>query len=106
MDAPAMTLSFFSSFALLAPFVAPALFIVVGLAAGLLHFGLLRRNAELFMRGGAVSRALGLLVIRFTLTAAALIFAVRFGAWSLMTCALGILAARQMALRRAGSVQP
>lgn len=79
----------------------PALFLIVGIAAGGVYFALLWRNVALFARGEA-ARALGMQLTRLLFITAVLGVAVWFGAPSLLACAAGIVVARLLALRRVG----
>ncbi|MDR2213971.1 MAG: ATP synthase subunit I [Pseudomonadales bacterium] len=79
----------------------PLLFLLSGYAAGRLHFALLRRNTELYLQGGAVARAVGMQLTRLAFIALVLVVAAYFGAASLVACAVGIMLARLVVLRRA-----
>lgn len=73
-------------------------FLGLGFAAGLFHFGLLRRTARSISEGRA-SAAAGHFVIRFAVTGAVLYLAARLGAAPLLSAALGVTAARFVLLR-------
>lgn len=74
-------------------------FLLLGLAAGLVHFHLLRWNTRLFISSGALL-GLGIQLLRLAVTSAVLVFAVlQHGALALLLTALGLLLARQVALR-------
>lgn len=81
------------------------LFLIVGALAGGLHFVLLRRNADLFVRGGSVLSAIGLQFGRMGVTIALLVAAALCGWPSLLTCAAGVLLARQVVVHRLGRVE-
>jgi F1-F0 ATPase (N-ATPase) AtpR subunit len=73
-----------------------------GLVLGVANYGLLRHNADLFARGGSLSRAVTLQLLRLGVVAAALGLAVRGGALPLLATALGFLVARRVVARRLG----
>lgn len=74
--------------------------LLVGVATGLAYFGLLAKNLDLYLSGSGVAGA-ALQAVRFALAAAVLYGAVQFGAVPLLACALGLIAGRQITLRRA-----
>jgi F1F0 ATPase subunit 2 len=83
-------------------FGAPLLLVVAfaaGLVLGLLHFASLRRVADVFA-AGAAGRALALQAVRWVALVAVLILFAREGALPLLLCALGLLVARAVVLRR------
>jgi uncharacterized membrane protein len=80
------------------PLVIALAFLGLGFAAGLFHFGLLRRTARAISDGQARAAA-GHLVIRFAATGAVLYLAARLGAAPLLSAALGLAAARFVILR-------
>ncbi len=86
--------------------LAPLLFLAVGLGAGALHFALLRRNVELFGRGGSILAALGLRFGRMAVNGAVLVLAALDDWPSLLACALGVLLVRQAMVRRGGGAAP
>jgi F1F0 ATPase subunit 2 len=83
---------------------AAAMFALLGLALGILHFAALRRNADLFARG-AIGRAAALQLLRLAATVAAFALAARQGALSLLLAAAGFLLARHVVVRRLGAVR-
>lgn len=76
-------------------------FLALGSAAGLVHFGLLWRTAQAVTRG-RVAAAFIHAVIRFGVTGGVLLLASRWGAASLLSAALGLMAARFVVLRVQG----
>lgn len=80
------------------PLVIALAFLGQGFAAGLFHFGLLRRTARAISDGQARAAACHL-VIRFAATGAVLYLAARLGAAPLLSAALGLTAARFVILR-------
>lgn len=81
-----------------------ALGAAVGVAAGFVHFTALRWNVSLFERG-ATPKAILLLLTRFAILAAALVGLAKLGALPLLAGAAGLLAARQVVLRRSGGLR-
>jgi F1F0 ATPase subunit 2 len=81
-----------------------ALWLLVGLAAGVAYFALLRRNTMLYVTTHRVSsslaQAIALQLLRLAAIAALLGFAARQGALPLLLAALGIMVARHLVLRR------
>ena len=75
----------------------------LGIAAGLLHFLLLRWNTRLFITAGAL-HALGVQALRLMVLAGVLLLAARLGAMPLLLTALGVMIARQFVVRRATAV--
>ncbi len=73
-------------------------FLGLGFAAGLFHFGLLRRTARAISEGRARAAA-GHFVIRFLATGAVLYLAARLGAVPLLSAALGLTVARSVLFR-------
>ena len=73
-------------------------FLGLGFAAGLFHFGLLRRTARAIC-AGRTRAAGGQFVIRFAAIGAVLYLAARLGAAPLLSAALGLTAARFVLLR-------
>jgi len=65
----------------------------LGIAAGLLHFHLLRWNTSLFITGGAL-RAIGVQLLRLAALAVVLVLAAWLGALPLLLTALGVMIAR------------
>jgi F1F0 ATPase subunit 2 len=74
-----------------------------GVAAGLLHFLLLRWNTRLFITAG-VAHAIGIQALRLLALAGVLLLAARLGAMPLLLTALGMLLARQIVVRRTQAV--
>ena len=77
--------------------------LAAGVAAGLLHFLLLRWNTRLFITTG-VPRAIGIQALRLVALAGVLLLAARLGAMPLLLTALGVLIARQIVVRRTQAV--
>ncbi len=75
-----------------------------GFAVGLVHFGSLWWNAQMFARGGRLAIAFALQIGRFALLVAVCIGLARLGALPLLSGALGLLLARGILLRRLGTV--
>jgi F1F0 ATPase subunit 2 len=71
----------------------------LGIAAGLLHFLLLRWNTRLFITAGAL-RAIGVQALRLAALAGVLVLAARLGAMPLLLTALGVMIARQIVVSR------
>jgi len=68
----------------------------LGIAAGLVHFHLLRWNTRLFITGG-VLRAIGVQALRLAALAGVLLLAAWQGALPLLLTALGVMIARCIA---------
>ncbi|WP_169577482.1 N-ATPase subunit AtpR [Sinimarinibacterium sp. CAU 1509] len=85
------------------PWIAAAVFAVLGYGAGWLHFANLARNVALLTGSAEVPmlQALGLAALRFALSGAVLFAAVQFGAPALLTALGGWLLARTIRLRAA-----
>jgi len=75
----------------------------LGIAAGLLHFLLLRWNTRLFITAGAL-HAFGVQSLRLAALAGVLLLAARLGAMPLLLTALGVMIPRQIVVRRAQAV--
>jgi F1F0 ATPase subunit 2 len=71
-------------------------FVILGIAAGLVHFHSLRWNTGLFITGGAL-RAFGAQVLRLATLAGVLIVMAWLGAMPLLLTALGVMIARVIA---------
>ncbi len=69
----------------------------LGIAAGLLHFHLLRWNTRLFITGGAL-QAFAVQALRLAALAGVLLAAAWLGALPLVLAALGVMIARLIAL--------
>jgi hypothetical protein len=74
-------------------------FIVAGLVAGLLFFGLLRWNTALYVGGSHVGTAAAVHVLRLAGVAGLLTLTALVGALPLLLTALGLLIARPLAMR-------
>lgn len=72
----------------------------LGLGFGTIHFVTLERVTRLFMTGGHLPRALGLQLVRLGLLAALMLGLVALGAEALMAGMFGVIAAREIVLRR------
>ena len=86
-----------------------ALWLLVGLAGGVAHFALLRRNTMLFLSScqasclssaSSLAHAIALQVLRLAAVVALLGFAAWHGALPLLLAALGVMLARHLVLRR------
>ena len=82
------------------------MFLILGFLAGALHFTLLRRNADLFVSGGSPLAAIGLQLGRMATTAGVLLIAALNGWVSLLAATAGLMAARQVVVRRLGRPAP
>ena len=75
--------------------------LAVGLLVGTFHFRTLRWNIRMIAAGRSLALALATQLIRFALSVSVLaVIASRFGAFSLLAAAAGILAARTAVVRR------
>ena len=79
-----------------------ALGFVAGFAVGLLHFRLLWWNTQMLLGSGPSPMAIAVLVLRFAVLIGAFVLLAQFGALALLAGAVGVLAARQVAVRRTG----
>jgi N-ATPase, AtpR subunit len=70
-----------------------------GLAAGTLHFALLRWNASLYARPGCIAGAVGLQMVRLALLGLVLALIAMRGGLPLLLAALGVLIARPLVMR-------
>jgi F1F0 ATPase subunit 2 len=86
----------------------PALlgFFVVGMLAGAVHVALLRRNTQMYLHSSGVGKAVALQMLRLALLGGVLWVLAEHGAPALLAGAAGVLAARQLILRRIASVAP
>jgi F1F0 ATPase subunit 2 len=75
-----------------------------GLVAGYAYFAALRWNVDLFERGVTPSAIL-LLLVRYAALSVLLVALAKLGAPALLSAALGLLAARRVALRRLGGLE-
>ncbi len=80
--------------------------LIAGLLAGGLHFALLRRNTELYLRPRGLGRGIALQALRLALLAGVLVVLARQGALPLLLGALGVLVARQLVLRGTTGMAP
>jgi hypothetical protein len=76
-------------------------FALAGVLAGAAHFGLLRRNVDLWLGGGGAIAAAVLPLGRLALTSAVLAFSALHGRQALLGCAAGMICARAAVLGRA-----
>ncbi|WP_321501946.1 ATP synthase subunit I [Breoghania sp.] len=90
---------FLTSLQTLPPLAGGFFGLLMGLAAGVLHFASLKRVAELYTGGGPIGRTLALHIARFALIVAVLVLLALIGALPLLSGALGILIARALVLR-------
>jgi F1F0 ATPase subunit 2 len=98
MDAQAMSGSVLS---LVSQF---GLGLLVGIVAGFAHFGSLWWNTRIFAQSGSMLAAFAIQFARFGLLVAVFVLLSRFGALPLLAGALGLLIARQVLLKRLGTV--
>jgi len=75
------------------------LWLIVGLAAGTAHFGLLRWNTALYLTGAGLARPLGIQAVRLAATTLLLAFAASHGVLPLLTATAGVLLARLVVVR-------
>jgi hypothetical protein len=99
MDARAMTLPFATGNETIALLLESGAWLAMGGLIGTFHFLTLRRSARMLAMGSSLSAGLVLHLIRFPITASALIVIARYGALPLLAATLGILAARTAVLR-------
>lgn len=79
--------------------IANAGFFAIGVAAGMLHFILLRWNAALYLQASRIWGALAVQVLRLGVLAALLVMVVLHGALPLLLATLGLLIARPFVVR-------
>jgi F1F0 ATPase subunit 2 len=79
--------------------IAEAAWFAAGLAAGTLHFALLRWNAALYAGAGHIGGAVALQVLRLAVLGGVLAVIALHGALPLLLAALGVLVARPVVLR-------
>ena len=79
--------------------IADTAFFAAGLAAGTLHFALLRWNASLYGRPGRIGGAVALQLLRLAVLGCVLALIARQGALPLLLAALGVLVARPIVMR-------
>jgi hypothetical protein len=72
----------------------------LGLAFGYVHFASLERVARMFMGDGPLWRAVGLQLARLAALAALMVGLTLLGAGALLAGMFGVLAAREIVLRR------
>lgn len=87
----------------MSPLLIP-LFAALGLAAGLVHFVAIDREAVSLVGRGDLWHLIGLRLGRLLVTVAVLLFASRHGWPSLLAATLGFMAGRQIVMRRMGSL--
>ncbi|WP_319775346.1 ATP synthase subunit I [Breoghania sp.] len=90
---------FLTSLQTLPPLAGGLFGLLMGLAAGALHFASLKRVVELYTGGGPIGPTLALHIARFALIVAVLVLLALIGALPLLSGALGILIARALVLR-------
>ncbi len=83
-----------------------AIGLLLGLLGGGAQFALLRWNTDLYLRGGAFGRAIGLQVLRLGLLGVVLTALAWHGAVPLLAGALGVQLARGLVLYRARRAAP
>jgi F1F0 ATPase subunit 2 len=79
--------------------IAEAVWFAAGLAAGTLHFALLRWNAALYGRAGGIGTAVALQLLRLAVLGGVLTIIALQGALPLLLAALGVLVARPVVMR-------
>ena len=99
MDARAMIQFFATGHEALAVLLESGAWLTAGGLLGAFHFLSLRRSARMLATSSAPSVALTLHLIRFAITAGALIVIARHGALPLLAATLGLLAARTAVLQ-------
>lgn len=78
--------------------------LLIGIVAGIAHFGSLWWNTRMFAQAGSMVAAVVVQLGRLGLLAAVFVGLSRFGALPLLAGALGLLMARQLMLKRLGAV--
>jgi F1F0 ATPase subunit 2 len=101
MDAQLMMVTGITASVANAPAVGAFLGFGVGVLLGLVHFGALWWNAQLYLHRGAL-RALAIQLVRFAVLLAGLAGLAKLGALPLLSGALGLLLARALLVRRLG----
>ena len=81
------------------------LFAVLGASAGAVHFVAISRDADLLVHGGSALAASGGRMGRILLTVAVLAASARQGWPMLLASTAGFMVARQLVLRRLGTVR-
>jgi hypothetical protein len=99
MDARAMTQLFATGHDVFALLLKSCAWLAMGGLVGTFHFLTLRRSARMLAIGSSLSAGLMLHLIRFPITAGALIVIAQYGALPLLAATLGILVARTAVLR-------
>ncbi|MBB4301026.1 F1F0 ATPase subunit 2 [Rhodobium orientis] len=79
-----------------------ALGLVAGFAVGLVHFRLLWWNTQMLLGAGSAVAAIAVIVLRFAVLVGVFVLLAQFGALALLAGAVGVLAARQVAVKRYG----
>ncbi|WP_158258684.1 N-ATPase subunit AtpR [Rhodopila globiformis] len=79
--------------------IAEVAWLAAGLAAGTLHFALLRWNAALYGRAGGIGGAVALQLLRLAVLGGVLAVIATYGALPLLLAALGVVAARPVVVR-------
>jgi F1F0 ATPase subunit 2 len=82
-------------------FVQAAMFAVLGVAVGVLHFRGLRETTRLYLGGGPKARPIALHALRVIVTAAVFVGIAQRGAVALLAAFAGFVAARVIAVARA-----
>ena len=104
MDARAMMQVFATGRGALALLLQGGAWLTAGGLLGAFHFLSLRRSARRLATSSAPSAALTLHLIRFAITAGALIVIARYGALPLLAATFGLVAARTAVLQAVSSV--
>jgi N-ATPase, AtpR subunit len=76
----------------------PVVWLLAGVAAGSVHFALLRWNTSLYLSPGGLAGAICIQTLRLASIALLLAFAAWHGALALLSVALGIVLARSLML--------
>lgn len=76
-----------------------AVFLFIGLLAGVVFFALLRWNTTLYLRHGGFARAVAVQAARLCAITVVLVVAARHGALPLLLGAAGLLIARSVVVR-------
>jgi F1F0 ATPase subunit 2 len=82
------------------------IYLIAGIAAGLLYFKCLAWTVRLFAEGGGATKAIVLMIGRIAVLGGLLALASRQGALPLLMMALGVFIARCVIIRSVLAVQP
>jgi hypothetical protein len=81
-------------------------YLAIGLGLGLAYFSLMWRSVRAFTGGASGGFSVVAMIMRFALLAGVLFLTSRAGAWPLLATAVGVVAGRQLVLRRVGRATP